>query len=154
MTEHQVIGMKYSPQTGLIYSKRGVPVRTKDTRGYLVASIKHKTVKQHRIAFYMMFKRWPKQIDHVNRIKTDNRICNLREVSSRENCWNRQVSEGRDPCITFLARKDVQKQWQVLVKYNENGKTLRYHKCFDTKEEAIYARDSFLKTRDDWNGRI
>ncbi|HGT7578247.1 TPA: HNH endonuclease [Escherichia coli] len=28
------------------------------------------------------------EIDHINNVKTDNRICNLREASNNENGWN------------------------------------------------------------------
>ena len=43
----------------------------------------------HRAAWALYHGRWPSEIDHLNGIKTDNRLCNLREVSGRENLQNR-----------------------------------------------------------------
>ena len=43
----------------------------------------------HRAAWALYYGRWPSEIDHLNGIKTDNRLCNLREVSGRENQQNR-----------------------------------------------------------------
>ena len=44
---------------------------------------------KHRLVFFLVTGRFPKEIDHINGIKTDNHIENLREVSGSENCLNR-----------------------------------------------------------------
>ena len=46
-------------------------------------------VLMHRAAWALYYGRWPSEIDHLNGIKTDNRIENLREVSHGENDQNR-----------------------------------------------------------------
>ena len=43
----------------------------------------------HRIVWFLHYGYWPtKQIDHINGIPSDNRICNLREASDAENKQN------------------------------------------------------------------
>ena len=49
----------------------------------------HTHVLMHRAAWALFYGRWPSEIDHLNGIKTDNRLCNLREVSRSENNQNR-----------------------------------------------------------------
>lgn len=65
------------------------------TDGYLIVDIqinkKNKTFKTHRLiaeTFYGMPNE-SLQVDHINRIKTDNRIENLRWVTTQENLENR-----------------------------------------------------------------
>jgi hypothetical protein len=77
-----------------------------------------------------------KEVDHINRKKTDNRKSNLRLTAHQENCINRkQTGSG----VSF--RKERNK-WRARVK--RHGKEI----CighFSTKKEAMAYRISFLK---------
>lgn len=49
----------------------------------------------HRVAWAVAFGKWPKdQIDHINRNRLDNRICNLREADAAQNGANRCRPRG------------------------------------------------------------
>lgn len=59
--------------------------------GYIIISVKNNKIRAHRLAWRLYYKNWPKkQLDHINGNRSDNRICNLRETSQRENCQNRK----------------------------------------------------------------
>ena len=85
----------YDPETGAIRHKgRDRALRGSKTRnGYTQLHIRTKNLRNwiltHRAAWALYYGRWPTEIDHMNGNKTDNRICNLREVSSCENKKNR-----------------------------------------------------------------
>jgi len=85
----------YDPETGVIRHKdRDRVVKgSNDRNGYLLIRIGPNKdriwVLLHRAAWALFYGRWPTEIDHLNGNKTDNRICNLREVSSSENQQNR-----------------------------------------------------------------
>ena len=85
----------YDPETGVIRHKgRDRAVKgTDNNHGYrrtTIGSDKDRIwVLLHRAAWALYYGRWPTEIDHLNGIKTDNRLCNLREVSRGENDQNR-----------------------------------------------------------------
>lgn len=61
--------------------------------GYVMISIENIQYQAHRLAWVCCYSELPKTgvIDHKNRIKTDNRICNLRNVSISENKQNQNI---------------------------------------------------------------
>lgn len=50
----------------------------------------------HRVAWALHFGDWPaNQIDHINGIRTDNRIANLRQATQSQNMCNRAAQSGK-----------------------------------------------------------
>jgi hypothetical protein len=57
--------------------------------GYRVVNVFKKRYPAHRLAWFHHYGSWPsKEIDHINRIKDDNRIANLREATRSQNAAN------------------------------------------------------------------
>jgi HNH endonuclease len=72
---------EYEPGTGLLYRKStGRPVGTIGSHGYLVVNVARQAELVHRVIWMITAGPIPKglTIDHRNRIRTDNRWCNLR----------------------------------------------------------------------------
>lgn len=60
-----------------------------DPKGYRRVQLCGQTYPAHWLVWYYVHGVWPKgQIDHINRIKDDNRIENLRDVTQEENQTN------------------------------------------------------------------
>lgn len=58
--------------------------------GYVCIKIDGLEYKAHRLAWFYVHGKWPDgDIDHVNRVKSDNSIKNLRDVTDYENMQNR-----------------------------------------------------------------
>lgn len=66
-----------------------IPVGTVRKDGYIAAAVKGKQYLLHRLAFFYVNGYMPVEIDHINGIRSDNRISNLREVDHKENTRNR-----------------------------------------------------------------
>jgi hypothetical protein len=69
------------------------------------------------MAWALVYGRFPRQIDHINGIKNDNRLVNLREVTTSENDQNRlmpwKMGKGKIPGVYrsyrgFMFRKGKQ----------------------------------------------
>lgn len=81
----------YNPDTGLLINKKTNELIGKLTnQGYIRTSINNKAYAVHHIVYCMYYGYFPLcEIDHINRIKSDNRIENLRDVSRSCNARNR-----------------------------------------------------------------
>lgn len=122
-------------------TKAGSIVGSQDKKGYLKALVLGQYVKLHRLAWFYVYGIWPDQLDHINQIKTDNRLVNLREVDTSTNCVNQTG-----------ARKNNQSGYQGVHLIQKTG---RYRACcsvqgvkhhigvFATAEEAHEAYKAF-----------
>lgn len=96
--------------------------------GHLCLKFKGKGYLVHRIAWLIHFGQWPEhQVDHVNRIKTDNRIINLRAATSTENKRNTGLRrDNTSGCKGVCWHKDKGK-WFAIVRINNKQKHLGYY---------------------------
>ena len=96
--------------------------------------------KEHRVIWFAYYGKWPiNQIDHINGIKDDNRISNLREANSFQNQMNRaeqknNTSGRKGVCFHIRLRK-----WQARIASNGKRVHIGY---FQFKRDAIFAYDS------------
>lgn len=94
---------------------------TLDSKGYISLYFKNKKFKAHRVAFALTYGRWPNLIDHVNGIKTDNRISNLRECTHNENMQNSRVylRKGKSSKFTGVSRiSSEETPWTAQIRIN------------------------------------
>jgi hypothetical protein len=89
--------LHYDPETGIFRWRvyRGHLARandmagTFDSHGHRQICVERKLYGAHRLAWFYVYGCWPsKDIDHMNRVKDDNRISNLRDVPTALNCQN------------------------------------------------------------------
>jgi hypothetical protein len=140
--------ISYNPINGLLIrkiyqggpSKAGCVVGHETRFGYLSVTVGGKPYQAHRLAWMLHYGVVPTgTIDHINGIKTDNRICNLRDVSHQENCKNQhiaRVKKTNTPLgVTVMRGKYVA---QVM----RNGKNI-YLGSHETSEAASIAYKKF-----------
>jgi hypothetical protein len=106
-------------------------------RGYINLHLNGRYLYIHRIIWVMHFGPIPKHkvIDHINGIKDDNRIENLRLVSVIEN--NRNMSWHRAGKARGVRKQANASTWMARIRVKGEQK---YLGSFKTKKEAIHAR--------------
>lgn len=93
--------LSYTPDSGLFTwsescgrAKKGSIAGTPHgASGYTKIVIMGRQFLAHRLAWFFHYGEWPiHQIDHINGVRNDNRISNLRDVSSAVNHQNRRFA--------------------------------------------------------------
>jgi hypothetical protein len=133
--------LSYDPETGVFTWISG-RLRTHKAGslqcdGYTRIKIDGACLKAHRLAWLYIHGKWPaKHIDHINGIRTDNRLCNLRECTDAENSQNRRrASKSSASELLGVARrvKRGKVRWQAVISV---GKESRWLGAFSTPEQA------------------
>ncbi len=133
---------RYDPQTGFFFwliSPR-YDVLVGDRAGnfdgkYWRLRYKHKNYKASRVAWLMVYGEWPTlQVDHINGIKTDDRITNLRQASNSENLRNRPATKKNKLGVKGVSRT----RYSYVAQISVNGENKRLG-SFKTVEAAKQA---------------
>lgn len=107
-------------------------------RGYKRGRIFDKNFTAHRAAWVVHFGEYPDgEIDHINGDRTDNRICNLRSVSTLENQKNRQAPNTNKSGHVGVSWDRVRRKWHAFI--GVSGRTVHLGH-YISKEEAVSAR--------------
>jgi hypothetical protein len=95
--------LTYIPETGKFYWNKtrgrcclaGEEAGTLHRLGYVRIGLLGKYYSAHRLAWLYVTGSWPvNDLDHINRCRSDNRWCNLREATRQENCFNSPVRKN------------------------------------------------------------
>lgn len=132
--------LHYSQESGL-FTRRvrtnpcvqvGDVVATPHPRGYVLVSVGARKYLAHRLAWLYMTGEWPEvEIDHRNRVRSDNRWDNLREATTSQNRQNIAL----ETCSMSGLRGAVftRGRFRSVIKVNGNSV---YLGRFKTAEEA------------------
>ena len=134
----------YDPETGVFTRIKRFGKSTKITdsvvgnkhsSGYIQMGYKNKLYKAHRLAWWFVYGTMPDcAIDHINGIKSDNRICNLRLVTQIQNSQNSNVISTRNKSgYRGVSWNTAMGKWLATIQVK--GKSI-YLGSYDKPEEA------------------
>jgi len=139
--------LSYSEKTGVFVWTEFAPYKVrgkvagyldKDFTGYVFIRLNNKLFKAHRLAWFFVFGSMPKgHIDHINGIRNDNRIGNLRDVSMVANIHNQRVSHKNNSSgLLGVSWYKPRQLWRARIVVNKKSKHLG---LFESKQEAYNA---------------
>lgn len=106
--------------------------------GYRQGNVFSKLYRAHRIIWLYVYGYFPEnEIDHINRKRDDNRLCNLREVSRQCNLRNAKIRVNNTSGVTGVCFHIKANKWVAHIIVNNKSK---YLGVFSSYEEAVCHR--------------
>lgn len=137
--------LDYNPDTGMFIRKRNAaPADRKHSDNYKAVKVGGKLFLSHRLAWFYMYKVWPEgEIDHINGVRTDNRISNLRVVTRTGNNQNiRTAKRSNKSCgllgVTHIPRNN---KWRAQIMVNRKKIHIG---LYDTPQDA---HNAYIETK-------
>jgi hypothetical protein len=137
--------LEYDPDSGIFTWKytrsnravKGSIAGTITEDNYISITINSKIYRAHRLAWFYCFQDWPtNSIDHINGIRSDNRLDNLREVTYTQNSYNTRAHIDSATKVKGVYFNKLNNNYRAQIRYN--GKTISLG-SFKTVEEASTA---------------
>lgn len=100
-------------------AKVGDIAGTKNDRGYIHISVNSTHQKAHRLAWTYVYGSTPTgYIDHINGVRDDNRIVNLRECTQAQNCANSAKGKNNTSGIKGVSWSRIPRLWAANIMVN------------------------------------
>lgn len=106
--------------------------------GYITVCIDQHRYKAHRLAWFYYYGKWPDhEIDHINGVRNDNRIENLRDVPRSINGRNCKISHRNKSGVIGVTFNRAVKKWHAQI--YQGGKN-RHLGLYNRKIDAVRVR--------------
>lgn len=136
----------YDPESGVFRWRISPRNRTlpgdlagyRNGSGYMVCVVDQQKIRMHRAAWAIHYGEFPDGLlDHINGIRDDNRISNLRLATASENCQNTTVRRGNKTGVKGVHFRADTNKYSASISVDKKTHWLG---CFDSLEEAKKAR--------------
>lgn len=115
---------------------------TANTKGYRTGRIFYRQILAHRVIWAIHYGVWPDgDIDHINQIRDDNRIENLRIASSQENRRNASRQKNNSSGVNGVYFDRRRGKWAARIMIDRKNEFLGYFSCIKDAGEARKAAD-------------
>ena len=135
--------LSYDPETGVFrwrIPRQGTQVGAIAGhlgRVYWRFMIEYRIYNAHRLAWLYAHGRWPAaEIDHINGVPSDNRLCNLREATREENGRNYKTPTTNTSGFKGVSYHRMARKWHSRIRSKGVLISLGY---FDSAEAASAA---------------
>lgn len=134
---------KYHPHKRTSIKVKGTQFGCIQTNGYIRGVIFGKRCYEHRLIYLYYHGNWPvNQIDHIDLVKDNNQIDNLRDATNQQNAFNRRSrknSSSKYVGVTYENAERQKNKWRAFG--CKDGIQYKFG-SFATEEAAAQARDN------------
>jgi hypothetical protein len=136
--------LSYCKETGQFHwlkrlSKNVAPGRTAGSlcQGYVRIKVDGQLFAAHRLAWLFAYGEWPdREVDHIDRDRSNNRLANLRQASSSLNKANTSLRRTNTSGFKGVKFHSQRRRWNARITVNGRQISLGMH---DSREEAHQA---------------
>jgi hypothetical protein len=123
LTQAQALDLfRYDPATGYLYWRKSnsnrSPVGSRAgtiNKGYIGIVVNGKHYQAHRLIWFMHCGAWPEQIDHQDRVRHNNLLDNLRDVSNQGNARNLPVRKDNSSGVMGVCWSAAKSRWRAYI---------------------------------------
>lgn len=106
--------------------------------GYVCICIDRVDYKRHRLIWFYVHKQWPTaDLDHIDGVRDNDGILNLREATRSQNTWNSAIPRTNKSGYKGVCWNKRANKWRAYIKAYDVWHHLGH---FDNIEDAISAR--------------
>lgn len=146
--------LDYDPATGQFRWRKDMGARAKAGalagstagRGYRKIVVFGHRYPEHWLAWLFVHGRWPSEIDHINRNRSDNRVENLREATRSQNNINKAIHPRNTSGFRGVSFLPKRRKWVAQLRHEGRSKWIGY---FDAPEDAA---EAYARTRREMYG--
>lgn len=145
--------LTYEPETGLFRwnvtrggAKKHEVAGAIHPPNYIRICVCRKAYLAHRLAWFYVYGAWPVEVDHINQIKNDNRITNLREVTRSENLQNRGILSSNSSGRKGVSLDAKSGKWKAQIQINGVNKSLGFYSTIESADIAYQRAAEKLHT--------
>jgi len=131
----------YNPESGdLVWKngrRKGRVAGSTVSGGYKAVNLDGRSILVHRLVWKMFKGTDPEQIDHINGVRVDNKIGNLRSVTAKQQARNRKKCSRNTSGVMGVSWIASRSLWEVRIHAEDGMQWLGHFKC---KLEAVAER--------------
>ena len=114
--------------------------------GYWCIKVNKQIFRRHRIVFAMHHGFMPEFIDHINGIKNDDKIENLREATKTQNQYNTKLRKNNTSGVKGITWHKRIEKWAIQITVNKKKHHIGYFDDIELAELVIQeARNKYHK---------
>lgn len=134
--------LAYDPATGIFTCKikrkilkPGDIAGCAHNDGYWAIRLDGLSYMAHRLAWFYVTGRWPREIDHRDTVRTNNAFANLRDSKEGQNNYNRRKQKNNTSGFKGVYLDKQTDKWKAQISADADGKR-QFLGRFNTPEEA------------------